>query len=210
MYVKQWLDTQFLKANKSPSVIYVAFGSWTCLQSKQIIQIASALTRYPFIWSLKTKFQLHIPSSWINKEQHLLLDWAPQRFILSHPAVRLFISHGGWNSLLESMLMGKPILVWPLFGDQIINGHRVEHELNIGRCMTDTELTNSPRVVSSDEIVRYLQDIFDKETKYAQNARLIQQIILRARDNSSRSYFEEVIKVVDKQDVTYMEKHNEL
>ena len=108
------------------------------------------------------------------------------------------------------MLMGKPILVWPLFGDQIINGHRVEHDLNIGRCMTNTELTNSPRVVSSDEILRYLKDIFDQETKYVQNTRQIQQMILQARNNSSRSYFEEVIKAVDKQDVTHMEKHNEL
>jgi UDP:flavonoid glycosyltransferase YjiC (YdhE family) len=191
-------------------VIYVSFGSWAGLQSKQLIQIASALMQYPLIWSLKSKLQVYISSSLIDRQQYLLLDWAQQRFILSHPAISLFISHGGWNSLLESMSVGKPTLVWPLFGDQMINGHRLEHELGMGRCILNTDLTNRQRIVSSDELERYLKEMFDQETKYIRKARQVQQMILRARENSSRLCFEEIIKTVENQMVAHMEKHNEL
>jgi len=209
-FIKQWLDTQWERANRSPSVIYIAFGSWASLQLEQLIQIVSALRPYPFIWSLKSKLHLFISSSGIDYQRHLLLDWTPQRFILSHPAVRLFISHGGWNSLLESMSAGKPTLVWPLFGDQMINGHRLEHELGMGRCILNTDLTNRQRIVSSDELERYLKEMFDQETKYIRKARQVQQMILRARENSSRLCFEEIIKTVENQMVAHMEKHNEL
>ncbi len=191
-------------------MIYVSFGSWAGLQSKQLIQIASALMQYPLIWSLKSKLQVYISSSLIDRQQYLLLDWAQQRFILSHPAISLFISHGGWNSLLESMSVGKPTLVWPLFGDQMINGHRLEHELGMGRCILNTDLTNRQRIVSSDELERYLKEMFDQETKYIRKARQVQQMILRARENSSRLCFEEIIKTVENQMVAHMEKHNEL
>jgi UDP:flavonoid glycosyltransferase YjiC (YdhE family) len=209
-YIKQWLDTQWERANKSPSVIYVSFGSWASLQFEQLIQITSALKRYPFIWSLKSKLQLFISSLGIDYQRHLVLDWVPQQFILSHPAIRLFISHGGWNSLLESMSAGKPTLVWPLFGDQMINGHRLEHELGMGRCIQNTDLTNGQRIVSSDELARYLKEMFDQETEYVRKAQQVQQMILRAKENSSRLYFEEIIKTVDNQMAAHMKKHNEL
>jgi hypothetical protein len=191
-------------------VIYVSFGSWARLQSKQLVQIARALKRYPFIWSLKPKLRAYISSSWIDNQRHLFLDWAPQRFILSHPAIRLFISHGGWNSLLESMSVGKPTLVWPLFGDQMMNGDRLEHELGMGRCMQNTDLINHQRIVPSDELARYLKEMFSQETEYVRKGRHVQQMILRAKENSSRLDFEEIIKAVDNQMVAHMEKHNEL
>jgi UDP:flavonoid glycosyltransferase YjiC (YdhE family) len=191
-------------------VIYVSFGSWATLESKQLIEIARALNKYPFIWSLKSKFQEYIPSWLIDKNRHLLVDWSPQRFILSHPVIRLFISHGGWNSLLESMSVGKPTLVWPLFGDQIINGHRLEHEFGMGRYIKSTDLANHLRIVSTDEVSRYLKQMFHQQIEYVRNARQIQQIIIHARENSSRLCFEEIIKTVQNEKVAHMKQHNEL
>jgi UDP:flavonoid glycosyltransferase YjiC (YdhE family) len=191
-------------------VIYVSFGSWATLESKQVVEIARALNKYPFIWSLKAKFQEYIPSSLIDNDRHLLVDWSPQRFILSHPGIRLFLSHGGWNSLLESMSLGKPTLVWPLFGDQIINGHRLEHEFGMGRCIKSTDIANHLRIVSSDEIARYLKQMFHQQIEYVRKARQIQEIIVHARENSSRLYFEEIIKTVHNEKVAHMKRHNEL
>ena len=191
-------------------MIYVSFGSWACLDSNQLVQIFHTLKRYPFIWSLKEKLQEPISPLWIDRQQHLFLDWSPQRFILSHPAIRLFISHGGWNSLLEGMSFGRPTLVWPLFGDQIMNGYRLEHELGMGRCIQNTDVTSSQRIVSSDELAQYLKEMFDQETTYVRKARQVQQLILRAKENSSRLSFEEIIKTVDNQVTAHMAKHKEL
>ncbi len=190
-------------------MIYVAFGSWARLQAKQLLQISRALMPYPFIWSLQAKWQAFVSVSGIDNQRHLLLDWTPQRFILSHPAVRLFISHGGWNSVIESMLVGKPSLVWPLFSDQLSNGYRLEHEFGLGKCIRDTNLTNSERIVSSDELAGYLREMFDRETKYIRKARQIQQMILRAGENSSRLFFEEIIKTVVNQMAIRTKKHTE-
>lgn len=191
-------------------MIYVAFGSWARLQAKQLLQIARALLPYPFIWSLQTKWHRFVSAAGIDNQKHLLFDWTPQRFILSHPAVRLFISHGGWNSVIESMLAGKPSLAWPLFGDQLSNAHRLEHEFGMGRCIQNTNLTNSERIVSSEEISRYLSEIFNQEMKYIREARKVQQMILHAKENSSRLFFEELTNAVVNEMTARVKKHSEL
>ncbi|CAF1659083.1 unnamed protein product, partial [Adineta ricciae] len=76
--IKQWLDEQWVKANQTPSVIYISFGSWAYLQGKQLKEIIRALKVYPIIWSLKPNLQRSISSSWINEDKHLLLPWVPQ------------------------------------------------------------------------------------------------------------------------------------
>ncbi|CAF1613062.1 unnamed protein product, partial [Adineta ricciae] len=204
--VKQWLDRQWEVANHSSSVIYVSFGSWTFLQPIQIIEIARALKPYAFIWSLKTKLQSHLSTLFNGDEQHLFLDWIPQRFVLTHPAVRLFVSHGGWNSLLESMINGTPTLVWPLFGDQILNGYRLEHELGMGRWIENSH----KRFISSDELGRYLKDMFYRQKEYIRRAQQVKEMFAEASRNSSRHYFEELVHIVDKKIVSAPNKCTEL
>ena len=197
--IKQWLDEQWVKANQTPSVIYISFGSWAYLQPKQLKEIIRALKVYPIIWSLKPNLQESISSSWINEDKHLLLPWVPQRLVLMHPAIRLFISHGGWNSLLEGMFAGRPTLIWPLFGDQIINGQRLDHELGMGRCLQATDYANGQRLVSSDELRRHVDDIFDQETDYIRKARKVQMMMFNARENSSRIDVEKIIRIAHNQ-----------
>lgn len=159
---------------------------------------------------MKSRLRVHIPFSWIDTERHLFLEWTPQRFILEHRAIRLFISHGGWNSMLESMLFGKPTLVWPLFGDQIINGHRLEHELGMGRCIQNTHITNNNETVSSDQLAQYIKEIFDHEAEYVKRAQQAQKMVLSAKQNSSRLYLEEIMANLDSKTPILIRKHNEL
>lgn len=204
------MNTHWERANRSASVIYVAFGSWVSLDDRQLLQIITALKPYPFIWSLKKKSQAVILPVGIDDKQHLLLDWAPQRFILSHPAVRLFISHGGWNSLLESLRTAKPTLIWPFFADQTVNGYRLEYEFGTGRCIPKTDLASGQQLVTSDELASHLKEMFIREVDYFRKAQEIQKVIRHAKKNSSQLYFDEIIKTIDDHITKPTKTHREL
>ncbi|KAG2664096.1 hypothetical protein I3760_16G063200 [Carya illinoinensis] len=90
------------------TVIYLSFGTQAHLLVDQLNEIAFVLdmAEHPFIW-VKERV----------KEKGLVLhDWVDQRSILSHPAIGGFLSHCGWNSMLESISIGVPLLAWPMLG----------------------------------------------------------------------------------------------
>ncbi|KAH8383549.1 hypothetical protein KR009_009268, partial [Drosophila setifemur] len=61
-----------------------------------------------------------------NSESIFGIANAPQRELLTHPNVKLFITHGGLLSVMEAVSSGVPMLGIPLFFDQFTNMHRVE------------------------------------------------------------------------------------
>ncbi|UJR34485.1 hypothetical protein I4U23_021893 [Adineta vaga] len=187
VHVKEWLDMQWDKANQFPTVIYVAFGSIVNLTGEQIVEISRSISSYPSIWSLKNDYHKYLSSS-----SNLVFDWMPQRFILSHPAVKLFISHGGWNSILESMSAGKPMLILPMFGDQFLNGERVENEFGIGRVIRNTKSNGHQRLILADEINQYLQQLFDPNMSFSKKAQELQTIVRHAQEHTSKKYLNEI------------------
>jgi hypothetical protein len=77
-----------------------------------------------------------LPEGWRERmgDGVMILEWAPQIRILSHPSTALFISHCGWNSLLECIsTAGIPIVGVPMLSDQPINGDMMEKKLKIGK-----------------------------------------------------------------------------
>ncbi|CAN6249688.1 unnamed protein product [Urochloa humidicola] len=125
-----WLDKQPLA-----SVLYVSFGSMSSLRVEQITELAAALRRsnQRFIWVLRDAdrgniFADHEESrhakllaeftKQVDERGLVITGWAPQLEILAHPATAAFMSHCGWNSTMESMSHGKPILAWPMHSDQ--------------------------------------------------------------------------------------------
>lgn len=131
----KWLDGQPIG-----SVVYVCFGSRTALGRDQMREIGNGLIRsgYKFLWVVKDKI--------VDKEEEIGLDeilgvdlvekmkekglvikeWVDQSEILGHKSVGGFVSHCGWNSLVEAVWNGVPILAWPQHGDQKINAKLVE------------------------------------------------------------------------------------
>ncbi|BBH07736.1 UDP-glucosyl transferase 73B3 [Prunus dulcis] len=112
------------------------------LSSEQLIEIGLALevSNKPFIWVVRGCNETQELEKWIaesgfeerNKARSLVIrGWAPQTLILSHPAVGGFLTHCGWNSTLEGICAGVPLLTWPMFGDQFLNEKLVEQILKI-------------------------------------------------------------------------------
>ncbi|KAL2523039.1 UDP-glycosyltransferase 83A1 [Forsythia ovata] len=122
----EWLDQQPLQ-----SVIYVAFGSFTVFNETQFQELALGLelTNRPFLWVVRQDISTvqstlpNMPKGFEDRVRHrgLMVGWAPQQKVLSHPSVACFLSHCGWNSTVEGVSNGVPFLCWPYFADQFFN-----------------------------------------------------------------------------------------
>ena len=67
-----------------------------------------------------------------TKERGFMVGWAPQEKVLAHPAIGGFMTHSGWNSTLENIVAGVPMICWPLFADQHINSRFVSEVWRLG------------------------------------------------------------------------------
>lgn len=114
----------FLDAHVSFGVVYVSMGSIGNLTPDQIVEMYNGLLEcgFPFIWSLRQGQTEHLPSSstiQVQKFDFLIIPWTNQQEILSHRATRVFITHCGWNSSIEALSCGVPVVTWPLFAEQV-------------------------------------------------------------------------------------------
>ncbi|XP_047154117.1 UDP-glycosyltransferase 73C1-like [Vigna umbellata] len=134
----KWLDGQ-----KGGSVIYACLGSLCNLTAPQLIELGLALeaSERPFIWVIREGNHSAALEKWIEENGFeertscrslVIRGWAPQLLILSHPAIGGFITHCGWNSTLEAICAGVPMITWPLFADQFLNESFVVHVLKVG------------------------------------------------------------------------------
>ncbi|KAI3847447.1 hypothetical protein MKW92_026931 [Papaver armeniacum] len=135
-YVLNWLDS------KEPnSVLYICFGSTSRMNNAQLLEIAMALedSSVSFVWVIRTtgsnKDERFLPEGYEEKMEGkgmIIREWAPQVLILDHPSVGGFMTHCGWNSTLEGVSAGVPMITWPLFAEQFHNEKLVTQVLKTG------------------------------------------------------------------------------
>lgn len=131
----QWLDS------KAPnSVVYVNFGSITVMTNEQLIEFAWGLanSNMTFLWVIRPDLvagkSAVVPPEFVEvtKGRSLLASWCPQEQVLNHPAVGGILTHSGWNSTIESVCGGVPMICWPFFADQQTNCRFCCKEWGIG------------------------------------------------------------------------------
>ncbi|OQV20826.1 putative UDP-glycosyltransferase 84A3 [Hypsibius exemplaris] len=170
--VQKWLDTQ-----DSRSVIYISFGSIAVPKPDEIMAIGEALLQLtsPVVWSLKKEYYVYLPvdiQSELNKEgckgNFVIVPWAPQKAVLAHPAVKVFISHCGWNSTLEALSYGVPVVCWPMFADQLLNADFLA-SVGVGKVLQGTGQV-SVRLVPSADIASAVNEVTNCKNTYVENA----------------------------------------
>ncbi|KAG9440376.1 hypothetical protein H6P81_020541 [Aristolochia fimbriata] len=129
-----WLDTQ-----ASSTVVYISFGSYLQRSQAQMEEIAAALrrSRRPFLWVVKPlekEASPELPEEFTaaTAGQGRVVYWAPQVEVLSHASVGCFVTHCGWNSSLESIVAGVPVVGFPEIGDQVTNAMLLEEVYEMG------------------------------------------------------------------------------
>lgn len=134
----KWLDSQ-----EPNSVIYACLGSICGLVARQLVEFGLGLeaSNRPFIWVIRGGEKSQELERWIVEEGFeerisgrglLIRGWAPQVLILSHPSIGGFLTHCGWNSMLEGTCAGMQIIACPLFAEQFINERMVVDVLGTG------------------------------------------------------------------------------
>jgi hypothetical protein len=132
----EWLDMQDLG-----SVLYVSFGSVVRITEDEFTEVAWGLADCgkPFLWVVRRDLVLGVEKAELPlgfecavEGRGKVIEWAPQQEVLAHSAVGGFWTHNGWNSTLESIYEGVPMLSSPYFGDQLATGRYVEDAWKIG------------------------------------------------------------------------------
>lgn len=130
-----WLDSLCLAP---ASVVYISFGTsgGGGLPPSELSALAEGLevSGAHFLWSLKENMWDKLPNGFLErtKGKGMVVAWAPQSRVLQHVSVGAIVTHCGWNSLIESIMGGVPIIYKALFGDHKLNSQLVSQVWGIG------------------------------------------------------------------------------
>ncbi|CAL5048444.1 unnamed protein product [Urochloa decumbens] len=157
-----WLDD---KAAQPGSVVYVSFGTQAHVTDAQLDEIAHGLVQseHRFLWAVRS--DTWTPPAKVGPNGRVVRGWVPQRRVLAHRAVGGFVSHCGWNSVMECLAAGKPILAWPMIAEQHLNARHVVNILGAG-VRIDTKpggMAAAGDVVGRAEVEEKVRELMDAE-----------------------------------------------
>ncbi|CAI9104576.1 OLC1v1003279C1 [Oldenlandia corymbosa var. corymbosa] len=155
----EWLDSK-----PASSVVYISFGSIVLLKDAQITEIAHGLldSGVPFLWVIRppakdTQFRtVSLPEGFMEKvgDNGKLVKWCPQELVLAHKSLACFLTHCGWNSTLESLASGAPVITFPQWGDQVTDAKYLVDVFKVGIRLCRGEAEN--RIIPREEVKKCL------------------------------------------------------
>ncbi|KAG8088517.1 hypothetical protein GUJ93_ZPchr0010g7792 [Zizania palustris] len=153
----QWLDAQ-----PPGSVLYISFGSYAHVTRPELHEIARGVlaSGARFVWVMRPDIVSSddpepLPGGFeaAAAGRGVVVSWCCQVEVLSHAAVGAFLTHCGWNSILESVWAGVPMLCFPLLTDQITNRRLVAREWRVGVPIGDRG------AVAADEVKARIEEV---------------------------------------------------
>ncbi|EOA26037.1 hypothetical protein CARUB_v10019445mg [Capsella rubella] len=164
--IEEHVTTNWLNKQEPQSVIYVSFGSLADIEEKEFLEIAWGLrnSEQPFLWVVRpgfirgTEWLKALPSGFVENigQKGKIVKWVNQLEVLAHSAVGAFWTHCGWNSTLESICEGVPMICTPCFTDQFVNARYI---VDVWRIGIELERTKMDR----KEIEKVLRSVMTKE-----------------------------------------------
>ncbi|XP_060168163.1 gallate 1-beta-glucosyltransferase 84A24-like [Lycium barbarum] len=173
--IMQWLDSK-----PSSSVVYISFGSVVILKQEQIDELAYGLLNsgVNFLWVLKepspgtSYLPVKLPDGFLDKagDRAKIVQWCPQEQVLAHPSLACFLTHCGWNSTMEAVSIGTPIIAFPQFGDQVLDAKYLVDVFKVGIRLCRGEDEN--RIIPRDEVEKCVREATSgaKATEMKENA----------------------------------------
>ncbi|GLT60042.1 hypothetical protein SLA2020_328300 [Shorea laevis] len=202
--VIEWLNDQ-----PQASVVFLCFGSFGnfgSFEAPQAREIAVALEQsgYRFLWSLRlsqprdndpsgnTQYKNPedvLPEGFLERIEGrgMVCGWAPQVEVLAHKAIGGFVSHCGWNSILESLWFGVPIVTWPLYAEQQLNAFEMVKELGLAVEMRLDYSINSG-LVEAEEIEKALHGVMDGGSEVRKKVKAMSDMAKNAIKDGGSSF----------------------
>ncbi|KAK8572401.1 hypothetical protein V6N13_047999 [Hibiscus sabdariffa] len=191
-----WLDKQI-----ENSVVYVSLGSLASIDKKELAEMAWGLanSNQPFLWVIRLgsvddlEWNKLLTEGFIEAvgENGCIVKWAPQKEVLAHGAVGGFWTHCGWNSTLESISEGVPMICKPCFGDQRVNARYVSRVWKTG-----IQLENiCDRGLVEKTIKRLMVDEEGKKMRLRAKY-LKERVEISIRDGSSYNSLNDLIELI--------------
>ncbi|XVF64793.1 hypothetical protein PTKIN_Ptkin09bG0195400 [Pterospermum kingtungense] len=189
----QWLDSK-----EPDSVVYVNFGSITVMTADQLTEFAWGLanSHQAFLWVIRPDLvggeSAIVPAEFVAKikDRGLLTTWCPQEQVLSHPSVGGFLTHNGWNSTIESISAGVPMICWPFFAEQQTNCWFCCTKLGIGM-----EIDSNVKRNEVESLVRELME-GEKGKEMKEKAREWKRKAEEATGNSKGSSYRNLDQMI--------------
>ncbi|KAH0462016.1 hypothetical protein IEQ34_009591 [Dendrobium chrysotoxum] len=156
-----WLDSQ-----PNSSVLYVSLGSFLSISDHQMEEIAMGLiqSKVKFLWVLRDKL---FCVDKVDEDTGFILPWCDQLRVLCHSSVGGFLTHCGWNSTLEAIYAGVPMITYPLFWDQQPNTKLVVDDWKIGLRLKE----NDEETVKREMIVKKVNKLMDFDDEASKGMR---------------------------------------
>jgi pathogen-inducible salicylic acid glucosyltransferase len=154
------------------SVVYVAFGSMADLKPQQVEELAYALksSNCYFLWVLRAPEQSKLPQHFKDElsslEKGLVVTWGPQLEILDHDSIGCFVTHCGFNSVVEALSLGVPIVAMPQWSDQNTNAKYVDDVWKIG---IRAKANDGDDVVGREEIAVCIKRVLEEREGFKES-----------------------------------------
>ncbi|KAH0727389.1 hypothetical protein KY284_003254 [Solanum tuberosum] len=171
----QWLDSK-----SASSVVYISFGSIVILKQEQIDELAYGLLNsgVNFLWVLKEPtvgtgyLPVKLPDGFLDKagDRAKIVQWCPQEQVLAHPSLACFLTHCGWNSTMEAISIGTPVIAFPQWGDQVLDAKYLVDVFKVGIRLCRGEDEN--RIIPREEVEKCVREATSgaKATEMKENA----------------------------------------